>query len=183
MNRDDAEECTQALGQIVAGSWRQIALAQKLDVPAALDMTLDQWVSERLGGDIKLMIDERREAVKELVAEGHNNVAVGDILGVDERTVRRDLSAKAEPREHLLMKAMGKIAPTGQMPMTTTRRSSNATSVRPISAWSIGRGGPCPKPPQTNLSSHACAPLFLQTVLPLLQNVLPNVRPCRYLCN
>ena len=34
-----------------------------------------------------------------------------------------------------------------------------------------------------NLSSRACARLFLQTVLPLLQNVLPNVRPCRCLCN
>jgi hypothetical protein len=33
MNRQDAEEYTLSLGQIIAGSWRQIALAQKLGVP------------------------------------------------------------------------------------------------------------------------------------------------------
>jgi hypothetical protein len=34
--------------------------------------------------------NERRGAVRELAAEGLSNVAVGQILGVDETTVRRD---------------------------------------------------------------------------------------------
>ena len=54
MERDDAEEYTQALGQIVVGSWRQIALAQRLGVPNALGMSLETWVNERLGGYIRL---------------------------------------------------------------------------------------------------------------------------------
>jgi hypothetical protein len=95
MEHDDAEEYTQALGQIVVGSWRQIALAQRLGVPNALGMPLEQWVNERLGGYIRLSIPDRREAVKELAANGHSNVEVGGILGVDEKTVRRD-SANAE---------------------------------------------------------------------------------------
>ena len=74
-------------------------------------MSLDQWVSERLGGYIKLSIDERREAVKELVAEGRNNVEVGDILGSDGRTVRRDLSANAEPQEPASNKTNGLTSP------------------------------------------------------------------------
>ena len=37
MNHDDAEEYTQALGQIGGGAlWRQILLARKLGVPEAL---------------------------------------------------------------------------------------------------------------------------------------------------
>ncbi len=36
MNKDDAEEYTQSLGQVVGGAWRQIALAKRLGVPKAL---------------------------------------------------------------------------------------------------------------------------------------------------
>jgi hypothetical protein len=90
MNTDDAEEYTQALGQIVAGSWRQVALAKRLGVPDALGLTVEEWVQNRLGGYIRMSIPERREAVQELIANGHSNVAVGKILGVDESTVRDD---------------------------------------------------------------------------------------------
>ena len=90
MKREDAEEFTQALGQIVAGSWRQIALAKRLGVPKALGLSTEQWVNERLGGYVRMAIPDRREAVKELSADGHSNVAIGEILGVDEKLVRLD---------------------------------------------------------------------------------------------
>jgi SAM-dependent methyltransferase len=101
---DDAEEYTQALGQIVAGSWRQIALAHRLGVPSALGYKkadgLRRWVEERLGGYVRMAISERKEAVAELTAEGYNNVAIGHIVGVDESQVRRDRrSANAEADE------------------------------------------------------------------------------------
>lgn len=91
MNRDDAEEYTQSLGQICAGSWRQIALAKKLGVPKALNLSTEQWVQERLGGYIKLSIPDRQEAVKDLTAEGHGLREVGDILGVSHQTVANDV--------------------------------------------------------------------------------------------
>jgi transposase-like protein len=98
MERDDAEEYTQALGQIVVGSWRQIALAQRLGVPDALGMSLETWVNERLGGYIKMSIPDRREAVKELTANGHSTREVADILGVNQSTVvRDDANASTEP--------------------------------------------------------------------------------------
>lgn len=92
MNIDDAEEFTQALGQIVAGSWRQIALGVRLDVPATLGLGTREWVEQRLGGYVRLSIGERREAVAELVAEGMTQRDAADVVGVHEATVSRDLA-------------------------------------------------------------------------------------------
>ena len=60
MNRVDAEEYTQALGQVVAGGWRQVALGHRLGVPAALGISTSEWVEERLGGYVRLSLDDRR---------------------------------------------------------------------------------------------------------------------------
>jgi N6-adenosine-specific RNA methylase IME4/predicted transcriptional regulator len=87
MTPEDAEEYTSSLGQIVAGSWRQIALAKRLGIPKALGLEVDQWVRERLGGYIKLSIAERREAVKNLTEDGYSTREMADILGVSHQTV------------------------------------------------------------------------------------------------
>jgi transposase len=99
MTPADAEEFTQSLGQIVAGSWRQIALAKRLGVPKALGLTTEKWVSDRLGGYVKTSISERREAVKELTAEGLSQREIGEVLGVDPMTVNRDLRRVANATE------------------------------------------------------------------------------------
>lgn len=91
MTPEDAEEYTQSLGQIVGGSWRQIALGKRLGVPRALGLTTEQWVRERLSGYIKLSIDERREAVKDLTADGQSTREVAEILGVSHVTVADDV--------------------------------------------------------------------------------------------
>lgn len=91
MNRDDAEEYTQSLGQIVAGSWRQIALAKRLGVPKALDLTTAQWVQDRLGGYIKMSVADRREAIKNLTAEGESLREAAEIIGVSHQTVANDV--------------------------------------------------------------------------------------------
>jgi len=97
MNPEDAEEYTQALGQITAGAWRQIALANRLGVPQALGLTTEEWVRSRLGGYVRLSPPERREAVAELTAEGLSQRQVAQVLGVDHRTVGRTLGADAPP--------------------------------------------------------------------------------------
>lgn len=94
MSAEDAEEYTRALGQIMSGGWRQIALGQRLGVPQALGMTTDAWVRERIGGYVRLGVDERREAVKELTDEHGEFQLSGrqaaEVLGIGEATVRRD---------------------------------------------------------------------------------------------
>lgn len=102
MRPEDAEEFTQSLGQITAGAWRQIALAERLGVPKALGLTTREWAEERLGGYVRLSIPDRREAVAELTEEGLGTSAVADVLGVDASTVRgdkREISRAAEDRE------------------------------------------------------------------------------------
>jgi DNA invertase Pin-like site-specific DNA recombinase len=99
MNKAEAEEYTESLGFIVAGSWRQIYLAQRLGVPKTLGLTLREWVEDRLGGYIRLTLPERREAVAELEEEGMSTRQVADVLGIDQSTVVRDANASKEPKE------------------------------------------------------------------------------------
>lgn len=93
----DAEEYTQALGQVVAGGYRQIVLGKRLGVPQALGLTLEAWVQTRLGGYVRLSIPERREVVAELSAEGMSTREIGEVLGVSKDTARRDLDGANAP--------------------------------------------------------------------------------------
>jgi len=91
MRREDAEEYTQALGQVVGGSWRQIALGQRLGVPEALGVSTRAWVQHRLGGYVRLPVEERRQAARELTDDGLSQRQAGDVLGVAPSTVNDDL--------------------------------------------------------------------------------------------
>jgi len=93
MKPEDAEEYTQALGQVVAGGYRQIALGERLGVPKALGLSTREWVEQRLGGYVKYSLNERREAVKELTADGMKQEQVADVLGIAQSTVSDDLAA------------------------------------------------------------------------------------------
>jgi predicted transcriptional regulator len=99
MTPDDAEEYTASLGQIVAGSWRQVAWADRQGIPAALGLTTREWVERRLGGYVRLAIPERREAVAELTEEGLSQREVANVLGVDQATVQRDAFASRSEEE------------------------------------------------------------------------------------
>lgn len=96
ITEEDAEEYTQALGQVMAGGYRQIVLASRLGVPQALGMSTREWVNARLGGYIRYSIEERREAVAELAEEGYTQREVADALGVSHTTVGRDLNGEEE---------------------------------------------------------------------------------------
>lgn len=96
MKQEDAEEYTQALGQVVAGGWRQVALGERLGVPEALGLSTREWVEQRLGGYVRMAIPERKEAVAELAAEGMSQREIAGVLGVDPMTVNRDLKPSVE---------------------------------------------------------------------------------------
>jgi hypothetical protein len=92
---DEAEELTYGLGQIHAGGWRVTASLIRLGVPKALGLSNEEWVQDRLGGTVKLAIEERREAAAELDGEGMTQREIGAALGVDPMTVNRDLKGVA----------------------------------------------------------------------------------------
>jgi DNA-binding CsgD family transcriptional regulator len=99
MNKEQAEEYTQSLGQIVAGSYRQIALPHDLGVPGALGMRLDEWVHDRLGGYIRMAIPNRKKAVQKLTAEGRSMRQVAAILGISKSQVANDVQDWTAQRE------------------------------------------------------------------------------------
>jgi hypothetical protein len=109
MNRTDAEEYTQALGQVTSGAWRQVALGQRLGVPEALGLSTTEWVECHLGGYVRLGITERRQAVAELTAPveeggmGLSQRQAGAVLGVDQKTVSND--SRAEERSSVVATA------------------------------------------------------------------------------
>jgi hypothetical protein len=93
MNREDAKEYTDTISLVAEGAYRQVALGIKWGIPKSLGISREEWVSRI--GSIKMSIEDRREAVKELARNGHSNREIGDILGVDEITVRRDKEGDA----------------------------------------------------------------------------------------
>lgn len=96
IDRDTAEEFTQGIGQIAGGTYKIIASAVKLGVPQALDMATEDWVKNYLGGYTKINAVERREVVRELAEEGnYSQREIASIVGVDEKTIRRDKEAAA----------------------------------------------------------------------------------------
>lgn len=129
MNRADAEEYTQALGQVVAGGWRHVALGRKLGVPAALGISVSEWVEGRLGGYVRLSLDERRAAVEELTApetnggQGLSQRAAAEVLGVGTGTVARDAAPNGAPASEAApagQRARAAAAPNGAPPLPTT---------------------------------------------------------------
>jgi hypothetical protein len=94
INEHDAREFTESIGQIVTGSYRQVALGIKLGVPKALGLSREEWVHQV--GPVRLPALERKQAVAELTAPeedgglGLSQRAAADVLGVGHQTVRRD---------------------------------------------------------------------------------------------
>lgn len=101
MAKDEAEEFTQSLGQIVGGSWRQILWAEQQGIPKALGLSTRDWTQQRLGGYVRMTVEDRREAVKELAADGHTTREIADVVGAAVGTVHSDLHVqdRTEPEE------------------------------------------------------------------------------------
>jgi len=123
---EDAQEFTEGLGMIVTGSWRQVALGERLGVPAALGLTTRQWVEERLGGYVRLALPERREAVAELTADGMSQRQVAAVLGVGNGTVARDSAPSGAPQPQSGAHAEYVPAPSGATSVAEVRRALRA---------------------------------------------------------
>jgi DNA-binding CsgD family transcriptional regulator len=67
--------------------------------PEALGLSTEQWVQQRLGGYVKLAVEDRREAVAELTDQGHSQREIGEVLGVSQMTVSRDLAPETNDSE------------------------------------------------------------------------------------
>ncbi len=97
LTAESAEEFTQSLSQIFAGSYRQILWAQQEGIPAALGLTTEEWVNKHLGGYVKMQVPDRRQAVAKLTRAGLSTRQIGAVLGVAKDTVRNDQRGEKSP--------------------------------------------------------------------------------------
>ncbi len=98
MAETSAREYSESLSLITEGWMRQYVWAINQRVPEALGMTRDEWTA-KYHRPPKLTIEERREAVAELEAEGHSQREIARTLGVSEPTIRRDVASFDAPDE------------------------------------------------------------------------------------
>lgn len=140
MTEEDAEEFTQSLGQIVGGSWRQLALAEKMGVPKALGLSLQDWVTNRLGGYVRLTISERREAAVELIESGMSKHKAAEVLGVSRKTVQRDIGTNVPPPTEETLQSGTNVPDNGEIvhePVTSDFRNLVETRFeRWLARWS-----------------------------------------------
>jgi transposase len=98
LSREEAEEYTKNIGSIHVGNYGLMEMARDiLKVPEALDLTFDEWVTDRLGGFVRLSLRQRRDAVRELSGERSESgryersaAEVAGLLGLSAVTVERD---------------------------------------------------------------------------------------------
>jgi ParB family chromosome partitioning protein len=133
MDKYEAEELTEGLRQTTAGGWRIVASCIRQGVPEALGLTAFEWVTG-LGPAVRLRIDERREAVAELAAEGMSQRQIGAALGVDAATVNRDLNPSSPPVANATPAASDLGPPAGPV----------ANPTPGVSLWGNGAGEPPP---------------------------------------
>ena len=72
-------------------SARPALRTHRLVAVQTLGLSIDQWVQRRLGGYVKLSVEERKQAAAELKDEGLSQRQIGSVLGVTQITVKRDL--------------------------------------------------------------------------------------------
>ena len=90
LSEDEAREYSASLGKAATGNWELMDFAiHTLRVPESLDMDAGQWV-ESIGGYVRMSIEQRRDAVQALLADGKGNAEISRILGIGEWTVMRD---------------------------------------------------------------------------------------------
>jgi hypothetical protein len=57
-----------------------------------MELTTQDWVRDRLGGYVRMGVDERREAVAELAEDGLSQHEIAAVVGVGVGTVNRDIN-------------------------------------------------------------------------------------------
>ena len=104
MNKQDAIEFTQSIGQIAGGTWRIIALAKKQGVPQAMGLSTQEWVDKHLGGYTRMAIENRREVAIELANGGASTREIAEVLGVSHMTAARDAGVTnvTEPKKQAI---------------------------------------------------------------------------------
>lgn len=97
MNPEAAEKFTQSIERSGEGFFGFIQWAHDNGVPKALGYgSTKEWVNKRVGGYIKIDIEERRGRTKALEADGYTQEQTAEILGVSQSTVSNDINSNKD---------------------------------------------------------------------------------------
>lgn len=97
LTKEDAEQLTQGAAKVFGGQYQQLAVLRSRGVHKLLGFDdFSEYVHERIGGYVRMSIEERRLAAKALAEEGHSTREIGEILGAGHATVARDLAVSNE---------------------------------------------------------------------------------------
>jgi phage N-6-adenine-methyltransferase len=105
VNRADALEITDALGQVGEGWWRQIAVYMRNELYRDAGLTRAEWVA-RIGPKLALPVEERKAAAVELTTSedegglGLSQRQTADVLGVTHTQIQRDVGTYVPPPSH-----------------------------------------------------------------------------------
>jgi hypothetical protein len=89
VKKEAAEQFTSGLSKLFEGTHEQIIWGRDNGVPKALGLSEDEWFKSLPRP--KLEPARRREIVIELREKGESQRTIGKVLGVDKRTIARDL--------------------------------------------------------------------------------------------
>jgi hypothetical protein len=93
MTREDARELFDSTVGITGLNLRQHRCLQKQGVHKALGYSSYGELMDAEGiPHVKLSLDERKAAAREMILDGAGTKEVADVVGVDQRTIQRDLA-------------------------------------------------------------------------------------------
>lgn len=100
LTKEDAEQLTQGAAKVFGGQYQQLAVLRSRGVHKLLGFDdFSEYVHKRIGGYVRMSIEERRQAVKELANDGLSQREVAEVIGVSQSTVQRDLDSYESPDE------------------------------------------------------------------------------------
>jgi hypothetical protein len=123
LTADAGAEFTEALGLVLAGGIRLTEWGKENGIPAALELSDEEWVSRRLSGQVLLSVPEKRRVVKKLTAPPHegglglSKPAASALIGLSERQIQR-YKNEGEPPVSPKPAPPGSDEPGGETPVS-----------------------------------------------------------------
>lgn len=100
LTKEDAEQLTQGAAKVFGGQYQQLAVLRSRGVHKLLGFDdFSEYVHKRIGGYVRMSIEERRQAAKELAEQGMSTREIAGVLGTHHSTVAEDLKYVGNPTD------------------------------------------------------------------------------------
>jgi DNA N-6-adenine-methyltransferase (Dam) len=146
LSEDAAEEFTAALGQVLAGGLRLAEWGQDMGIPAALNLSAEEWAQKKLKGHIMWDDDDERRLVSKhlIVVLGLSSRKAAAIMGVSHQTVLNDVNGPPPVKN---LTAEPEAPPGGAVePVKNLTAPTDSVAPTEAEAWLVEPCADCGKP-------------------------------------